>query len=273
MTVGPSDEVCVHLTYPLSMQKLETTTKILGENNYERQFRFVFSSEQVKLMGDNFETRLVQRMDDTMSMKKTDSQGYTAYVVSFSGASLDELSKKTSQFLDGTVSENSETFSSVLQGGKITRKTLKVKAYEYEDTIDFQTFLGSASIEQGILYSIEYPKGYTAVLSEGSYDDVREEKNILKCTTKDRVVHVISRGEASNIAGLTQLILWWGSLGLLLISLAMNIRHIVGYIRYKEKYLLKADLFEGKNLWFMTIGIIAVVVFVFTTFRLLFKIY
>lgn len=273
MIVGPSDEVRVHLTYPVEMQKLEVTTKIMNEDEYKRDFRFVFSSSQEKLVGKNFKNRLSERMDENMSMKVTESEGYVFYTVSFFGKSLEEISRETTRFLEGSLSEDIDTYSSVITGGKSKKETLKTKSYVYEDTIDFETFLGSASIEEGITYCMEYPQGYSAVLVEGSYDNVREEKNILKCTTKDAIVHVKSCGETSNIAGLTQLILWWLSLGLTLISFVLNIRHIVGYMRHKEKYLLKVDLFKGKNQIFMTVGIISLVVFVFTTLRLVLRIY
>ena len=120
---------------------------------------------------------------------------------------------------------------------------------------------------------MEYPKGYTATLEDGAYRNVREENNEVQCTTKETVIYVRSRGEAVNMAGMTQWILWWGSLILSALSIILNLRHIVGYIRKKEKYLQEVDLFKGKNLIFMTIGVIALVVFVFTTFRMVFRIF
>lgn len=273
MTLSPSDEVHVSLSYAIEMQKLEVHTKIINDTSYERSFQFVFNTEQAKLVGENFENRLNGRMDEDMSLKVTDSQGYKSYNVSFTSDSLEELSKKTTQFLDGSVNEDSENFTSVISGGKTDKKTLKTHSYVYEDIIDFEVFLGGASLNEGIIYTIEYPRGYTASLEEGAYSNVREENNAVKCTTKDNVIRVKSRGETSNMAGMTQLITWWISLALTVITLVINLRHIVGYLRKKEKYLLKVDLFKGANLLFMTIGIVALVVFVFTTFRLIFRIY
>ena len=273
MTVSPSDEVRVRLTYGVVMEKLEVHTKIINDRSYERRFHFVFNTNQASLIGETFENRLNGRIDESMDLKITDSQGYKSYDVSFAGNSLEDLSKKTTQFLDGSVSEDAGTFTSVISGGKMGKKTLKTKSYVYEDRIDFDTFLGSASLKEGILYCMEYPRGYTARLEEASCSNVREENNELNCTTKDRVITVKSRGEAFNIAGMTQLILWWGSLGMTLITFVINLRHIVGYLRKKEKYFLTVDLFKGANLVFMTIGLVALVVFVFTTFRLLFRIY
>ena len=273
MTVSPSDKVHVNLTYAVEMYKLEVYTKIINAKSYERSFKFVFSNNQAKLIGANFENRLNGRMDDDMVLKKTESQGYTSYTVSFTAKDLSSLSRKTTQFLDGTVSEDESTFSSSIFGGKEKTKSLLSTAYVFEDYLDFETFLGSASLREGIVYHMEYPKGYTATLEDGAYRNVREENNEVQCTTKETVVYVRSRGEAVNMAGMTQWILWWGSLILSALSIILNLRHIVGYIRKKEKYLQEVDLFKGKNLIFMTIGVIALVVFVFTTFRMVFRIF
>ena len=72
---------------------------------------------------------------------------------------------------------------------------------------------------------------------------------------------------------MTQLALWWSSLVVMIISLIMNIRHIAGYIRYREKYLLKTELFHGKNLFLMTVCVVALTVFLFITLRLILRVY
>ena len=273
MIVGPSDETRINLTYAVEMHKLEAYTKIISETSYERSFKFVFSSSQAKLVGENFEGRLNGRMDSDMTLKKTDSQGYTSYTVSFSAKDLETLSKKTTQFLDGTVSEDESTFSSVITGGKTNKKTLKAITYVYEDRLDFENFLGSAALSEGIVYHMEYPRGYKATLEEGAYRNIREENNEVQCTSKETVIYVKSRGETTNLAGMTQWILWWGSLIVAGFSLVINLKHIVGYLIKKETYLQEVDLFKGANLIFMTIGVIALAVFAFTTFRMVFRIF
>ncbi len=273
LTVGPSDEVRIRLNYAVEMQKIDVHTKIVNERLFERSFHFVFNTAQAALVGDTFEERLTGRMDDAMTLKVTDSQGYKSYTVSFQAKSLEELSKKTTQFLDGTVSDDASTFTSVISGGKESKKTLTSKTYIYEDCINFEIFMGSARLNEGIHYSMEFPRGYTAVFESGACSNVREENNEVKCTAKDKVVTVTTCGSSSNMVGLTQLILWGGSLVLTVFSLFFNVRHIVGYLRKKEKYLNQVDLFKGSNIVFMTIGIIALVVFVFTTFRMIFRIY
>ena len=273
MTVGPSDEVHVGLTYAIDIQHFEVYTKIMNDTSYERSLSFAFDEQQAELIGENFEKRLRGRMDDDMTLDISDTSTSKNYKVTFESSSLEELSMKTTRFLDGTVDEESENYTSVITGGKSEKKRLKTRSYVYTDQIDLQRFLGSATVREDIVYRIEYPKGYTAAFDDGGHADMVEEDNVLSCTTRDSIIIVKSRGETVNGAGITQLILWWGSLVLTILSLILNIRHIAGYMRHKEKYLLKTDLFHGKNLVFMTVNVVAVVVFVFTTLRLILRIY
>jgi hypothetical protein len=210
-------------------------------------------------------------MDTGMTLSKEASGSAMVYTVHISADSPEELSLKTTQFLDGSADE--EALTSVLTGGKSDKKQLRIKTCAYEDHINLEKFLGSAVVKDGITYRIEYPKGYTAAFEESIYSDMVTEKNILTCTTRDNVINVKSRGEATNVAGVTQIVLWWLSLLLTLVSLVLNIRHIGGYIKYRQKYLLKTDLFHGKNQIFLTIGVVALTVFVFTSFRLILHVY
>lgn len=269
--VGPSDEVQIHLTYAIDIKEIEVNTKISAENTLSRDLIFKFNSEKAELNGENFESKLRARMDENMTLNVSEEGDVTSYTVNISGSSTEELSRATTEFLDGSVNE--EALTSVLTGGKSDKKKLKIKSCSYEDRIDLERFLGSASVEDGITYRMEYPKGYTVAFEDGSYRDMVVENNVLTCKTKDQILVVKSRGEAVNMAGIPQLILWWGSLILTILSLVLNIRHIAGYIRYREKYLLKTDLFHGKNLLLMTVGVVAATVFLFTTLRLILKIY
>lgn len=273
MTVGPSDEVYVGLTYAVDIQKLEIDTKIINDSSYVRTFKFSFDSEQADLVGENFEKRLRARMDEDMVLNLSDSDSSSIYSVQMTGTTLNELSMKTSHFLDGSVNEDAESFTSVITGGKSDKKQIKTCTYVYEDTINLERFLGSATVSEDIVYHIEYPKGYAASFDETGYGNMDARKNSLTCTTRNPIIIVRSRGETTNIVGITQLLLWWASMLLTVLSLLLNIRHIAGYLRRREKYLLKVDLFKGKRLAILTIGIVAFTVFLFTTFRLIFRIY
>lgn len=270
-TVGPSDEIQIHLTYAIDIKEVEVNTKISRGNSLDRSLSFKFDSEKAELTGENFESKLRSRMDENMTLDVTDEDKVRTYTVNIHGNSPEELSLQTTKFLDGSVNE--EGLTSVLTGGKSDKKQLKIKSYIYEDRIDLGRFLGSASVEDGITYRMQYPEGYAAAFEEGSYRDMVVENNVLTCNTKDQILVVKSRGETTNITGITQIILWWISLILFILALILNMKHIAGYMRYKEKYLLKTDLFHGRNLFLMTAGVVALTVFLFTTLRLILRVY
>lgn len=272
MNVGPSDKVQVSLTYAVDIQKIRIATKVGTGNLMERELSFIFSSDQAELVGENFEERLRSRMSEDMVLNQTESENETTYTVRIEAESPEELSRKTSLFLDGSVNEDAEEYTSLLTGGQMKKK-LKTKTLAFEDRINLEGFLGSASVNEKIEYSIEYPKGYAVSFEENGHSDMITENNVLTCTTKDSIIIVKSKGEITNYSGITQLLLWWISLIAAILSFVMNLRHIAGYIRHREKYLMKADLFKGKNIVFMTIGVVALVVWVFTSFRLILRIY
>ena len=272
MNVGPSDKVQVSLTYAVDIQKIRIATKVGTGNLLERELSFIFSSDQAELVGENFEERLRSRMSEDMVLNRTESENETIYSVRIEAENAEELSRKTSLFLDGSINEDTEEYTSLLTGGQMKKK-LKTKTLAFEDRINLEGFLGSASVNEKIEYSIEYPKGYAVSFEENGHSDMITENNILTCTTKDSIIIVKSKGEITNYSGITQLFLWWISLIAAILSFVINLRHIAGYIRHREKYLMKADLFKGKNIIFMTIGVVALVVWVFTSFRFILRIY
>lgn len=271
MTVGPSDKVQISLTYAIDIQKIEIGTNVNSETALERTLSFFFDAEQATLTGENFESKLRARMDEGMTLETGETNGMKVYTVRIHADSPDDLSLKTTKFLDG--SANEEGLTSILAGGKSRKKQLKIRFYAYEDHINLEKFLGSAVVSDGIVYRMEYPKGYVAAFEEGGHADMVTEGNTLTCTTRDSIINVQSRGETTNVAGVTQLVLWWVSLILTFATLVLNLKHIAGYIRYREKYLLKTDLFHGRNQILLTIGIVSLTVFVFTSLRLIFRVY
>ena len=272
MNVGPSDKVQVSLTYAVDIQKIRIGTKVGTGNLLERELSFMFSPDQAELVGENFEERLRSRMSEDMVLNRTESENETIYSVRIEAENAEELSRKTSLFLDGSINEDMDEYTSLLTGGQMKKK-LKTKTLAFEDRINLEGFLGSASVNEKIEYSIEYPKGYAVSFEENGHSDMITENNDLTCTTKDSIIIVKSKGEITNYSGITQLVLWWISLIAAILSFVINLRHIAGFIRHREKYLMKADLFKGKNMIFMTIGVVALVVWVFTSFRLILRIY
>lgn len=271
MNVGPSDKVQISLTYAIDIQKIEIGTNVNSETALERTLSFFFDVEQAALTGENFESKLRARMDEGMTLESGETDGMKVYTVRIQADSPEDLSLKTTKFLDG--SANEEELTSILTGGKSSKKQLKIRSYTYEDHIDLEKFLGSAVVSDGIVYRMEYPKGYVAAFEEGGHADMVTEGNRLTCTTRDPVINVQSRGETTNVAGVTQLLLWWVSLILTFVTLILNLKHIAGYIRYREKYLLKTDLFHGKNQILLTLGVVSLTIFVFTSLRLIFRVY
>lgn len=271
MNVGPSDKVQISLTYAIDIQKIEIGTNVNSETALERTLSFFFDVEQAALTGENFESKLRARMDEGMTLESGETDGMKVYTVRIQADSPEDLSLKTTKFLDG--SANEEELTSILTGGKSSKKQLKIRSYTYEDHINLEKFLGSAVVSDGIVYRMEYPKGYVAAFEEGGHADMVTEGNRLTCTTRDPVINVQSRGETTNVAGVTQLLLWWVSLILTFVTLVLNLKHIAGYIRYREKYLLKTDLFHGKNQILLTLGVVSLTVFVFTSLRLIFRVY
>lgn len=271
MTVGPSDQVRISLSYAIDIQKIEAYTKITSDTSLDRSMTFKFDSEKAALMGETFENKLRARMDEDMTLDVTDEEVVTSYTVNIHGKSVEELSLKTTKFLDG--SANEENLTSMISGGKSKRKMLRTKSYIFEDRINFQQFLGSAAVDEGISYQIDYPSGYTAAFENGSYTDMVTSGNTLTCTTKDQILVVSSNGATANVSGVSQLIIWWASLILTIFSLVMNLKHIAGYIRHRQKYLLKTDLSHGRNQIFLTMGTVALVVFLFTSLRMIFRVY
>ena len=271
VTAAPSDKVQIGLTYAIDIQKIEIYTKISSDTILERTLSFYFDSEQAALTGENFESKLRARMDEDMTLETAENGGMTVYTVHIPAESTEALSLKTTKFLDGSADE--EELTSILAGGKSKKKQLRIKTYSYEDHISLEKFLGSAVVSDGIVYRMEYPMGYTTAFDEGGHADMVVEDNVLTCTTRDAIINVKSRGETTNVAGVTQLALWWLSLIVTVVTLVLNVKHIAGYIRYREKYLLKTDIFHGRNLILMTVGVVALTAFIFTTLRLIFRVY
>ena len=176
-------------------------------------------------------------MDEGMTLESGETDGMKVYTVRIQADSPEDLSLKTTKFLDG--SANEEELTSILTGGKSSKKQLKIRSYT-----DLEKFLGSAVVSDGIVYRMEYPKGYVAAFEEGGHADMVTEGNRLTCTTRDPVINVQSRGETTNVAGVTQLLLWWVSLILTFVTLILNLKHIV-----------------------------SLTIFVFTSLRLIFRVY
>ena len=270
MKVGPSDEIRLSLSYAVDLTETEVYTKIINDSKIERDIIFKFDKDKSKLIGENFKNKLNSRMSETMKLEVKENSDRTSYIVHIPVGTPEEVSKMTTEFLDGA---SDTEMTNILKGGKVAKKQLKVKAYEFEDTIDFQYFLGKAAIDQGIKYQIEYPKGYSVQLNDAEHTNTKIVGNTLSCETKNKMLTVKTRGETANVSGMTQLVIWWISLILSIVSIFLNFKRIMALIKHGKAAFADEQIFEKCSVLFMTIGIISLTVFLFTSIRLLFRIY
>ena len=270
IVVGPSDRVQVEMSYSIDIRQIQAETIINGDNSLERNLIFSLGASEAEIVGDSFSTKVQGRISDGMSFETEEQDEQVLYKVHITAQSPEELSTLTTRFLNGGDTENQ---TSILTGGREERHRLRTISYAYEDTINLEGFLGGAVSEEGITYRITYPRQYTAALTEGTFTDVQADGNVLSLTTLNPVLTVKSEASAANIVGITQIILWWASLVLMLIGLVLNLRHIVGLWKEKEAYLGRVDLFTKKNMAGMTVCVVAVVIFVITSLRMIFRIY
>lgn len=269
-SVGPSDKVQISLSYAVDMKSIAVETEIINDEEIKRTITFSYDRSNAKLSGDNFKEKLASRMDDAMTLNVVKSDNGIDYVVSYSAADVNEMSERTTAFLDSSVTE--DKLSSKISGGKGEKK-LRTKEYTYDDCLNFQWFLGNVNVAKGITYKMIYPKGFKAEFNGSSYSNMTTEKNMVSCTTKDKNIEVKSKGTTVNVTGLIQIVLLILSALITVIMMSFNFKHIIGYIRSGKEYLMENDMFKGKNILTMSAGIIALVVLIFTLIRMIFKVY
>ena len=111
MTVGPSDKVQISLTYAIDIQKIEIGTNVNSETALERTLSFFFDAEQATLTGENFESKLRARMDEGMTLETGETNGMKVYTVRIQADSPEDLSLKTTKFLDGSANEEAVSYT------------------------------------------------------------------------------------------------------------------------------------------------------------------
>lgn len=270
IVVGPSDRVQVEMSYSIDIHHIDVETVITGGNTLERNLTFSLGSEEADIVGTSFSTKIQGRLSDGMVFETAEQDGQVLYKVNITAQSAEELSERTTRFLNGG---DRDDHVSTITGGRDGRHRLRTIRLSYEDTVDLAGFLGGAVSKEGITYRIVYPKKYTAALTEGTFTDVLAEGNVLSCTTLNPVLTVKSEASAVNTVGIIQVVLWWISLIFMIFGLLFNLRHIVGLLKEKEAYLGRVDMFTKKHIISMTICITAMIFFVVTTGRILFGIY
>ncbi len=270
VTVAPSDQITLSLGYSVDIDKVEVDTVMNNERDFVRNLIFTLTSEQNSIIGEQFEERIQERIQDNITYEKTTSGSNTIYTVTLTADSAENLSELTCIFLDG----NDSMSNSSLTGGQSQENRLNRIRYEYTDKIDLSIFLSGSQSTKGLYYRFQYPKNFTGHFVENSnYEDVLEDDNVLTCVTHNKVIEVRSYGEKANVMGILQRVLLLLSLAGMLIVFLFNLGAILRCVKKRSFDPEEFGLFTSRGYIFVTIFAVCAVVFVISAIRLLFGVY
>ena len=272
IVTSASEEITVQLGTDINLTSISVSTIVHNEKNLERTFEFCLADDMDALAGTNLLNLIKERVNNFMTYERQENglDKTVLYRVTIKATSAELLAKLTCGFLDG----NDVSGRSQMNGGMNERNTLKQIQMQYSDKIDFSQFLGGSDVTNGILYSFEYPKNYTASLTDSDeYENVSTEHNQFSFITRNKSIVVTSYAQKVNIRGIIQQILWYVSFAVILVLILFNIPTAIKCIRRKRVDLQEIGLFTKKGYVFTTIAAVCVVVFVITSIRLIFRIY
>lgn len=267
-----SDELTLQLGTDINLTSITVNTTVHSEKNIERTFEFCLPKDMDDLAGTNLMNLIKQRVNNYMTYeRKEDGLNKTVlYKVTIQASSAELLAKLTCGFLDG----NDVSGRSEMSGGMNEQNTLQKIRMNYTDKIDFSQFLGGSEVTEGILYTFEYPYGYTASMTDADeYENVNTERNTFSFITRNKSIVIDSYAEKVNAMGIIQQILWYVTVAVMLILILLNIPTAIRCIRHKRIDPDEIGLFTKKGYVVITIAAVTVVVFVITSIRLIFRIY
>lgn len=269
--VSPADEITLTLGFVVNMEEIDVSTVVTNEIDITRTITFTLTSEQVSIIGESLEEEIKSKLTDNITYEKEERSNKTQYVVTIKGSSADDITAKTTAFLDKS---NDEEPSSVLSGGKVEKKDINKVVFEYSDKINFMNFLSGAKIDKGIYYQLTYPQGFKAAFTNAeSYEDVVEENNVLSCVTYNKVIDISSTAWRTNYVGIVQRFLLIVSfLGMIVIVL-LNLGMITRILKTKSIDSEAEALFSRKGYAMLTGLVLCAVLFVISLIRIIFKIY
>lgn len=269
--VSPSDVVTLSLGFSVPVNKIDVKTEVKSLKDIERSIIFSLDDAEETLVGDSFEQKIRERMTDDMIFEKT--KGTTSdYTVRFTGLSVEEISQKTSSFLNSF--NEDETPASALTGGAVKDHGVREIVYEFSDSIDFSHFLNGAQVTKGISYTIVYPKKFAGEFTNSSnYENIVREGNALNCLTYNKVITITTKGIKTNTTGMVLQIFWIVSLIGIIVVIVLNNKLIFGWIRERHVNLLDDRLFGKRGYRMVTLALLACIIFVVTSVRLILKIY
>jgi len=269
--VSPADEITLSLGFNVDVERIDVNTEVRNEIDITRTITFTLTDEQVSIIGESLEEEIKSKLTDGITYKKEEKNNKTQYMITIMGTSDDDITTKTTAFLDNSSIEEP---SSVLRGGKVEKKDVKKIVFEYSDKVNFMNFLSGAKSIKGIYYQFIYPQGYTASFVDAdNYEEVIEENNVLSCVTYNKVIDINSTAWRTNYVGLVQRSLCIASLLGMAILAILNIGTITSIIKTKSMDNVPQELFSKKGYIILSIFLLCAVLFTISLIRIIFKIY
>lgn len=270
VTMNPSDEVTIGFGTDISLEKIDVRTKVYNDHKLERNISFYLLKDKDELIGANFTEKLGAHTNENISFEKEDDNDTVTYHVTITAKSAEEMSKLTAMFLNGSKSAQDISMS----GGINEKNSLHKIRYAYSDMIDFSAFLGGSDVTDGIVYTFEYPGGYTAAFEDASaYEEVSQNGNILTCKTFNKTVSVKTTAQKANAEGYILQILWYLSLVGILLSILFSLPNLIRCAKARCFLGEELELYTKKGYIIVTVFAVSVVVFIIASVRLVFGVY
>lgn len=280
MTLDSSDTVAVTMGFAVDIERVAVDTVINGETNLDRTFTFRLSKDADSLIGKSISERLngVKQKWNEKGAVETGSDAFIStkqYYITLHASSAQELTDMTIAVLGGEETpENSSEAANRFTGGLEKNESPWKLHFTVEDSLNLSEFLRGSNITTGILYSLTYPKRYTASFTENdSYEDAVAEDEKISCSTNNKIMVVKSTAETYNIEGIAVFAIWCLTIVIMFVIAVIYIDHIVHFLNTKTLDVEGEKLFKGRSLAVLTTFFIAAVCFIVMTIRLIFKVY
>ena len=282
MTVASSDEIVTVLGFAVDIEEVNIVTNVHSDTNIERTIEFKLSSEADALIGSSIQDRLDEAAvrwpdEGKMTVDKQVVISNVSYSILMSAKSPEELTEMTLDVLgksSGDESGSEELTDSMFSGGTEKHRNPWNIRCSFEDTLNLSMFLKGSQISKGIHYKLTYPGRFHAAFSENNmFEDAAVDGAAVTCSTYNKVLTVKSTAERANIQGIVIFVIWIVSILCILVLVLLNLSHIISLAANKKLDIPGQELFRGRHLKMLTIGVVAIVCFVIMTIRLVFKIY
>ena len=270
VVMNPSDEVTAGFGTDISLEKIDAYTKVYNDHKLERKISFYLSSDKDALIGANFTEKLNEHTNENISFEKTEGDDTAVYDVTIQAKSPKEMSSLTALFLNGTESVQDISMS----GGINEKNSLHKIRFAYNDMIDFSSFLGGSDVTDGIVYTFEYPGGYTASFEDASaYEEVSQNGNRLSCKTFNKTVSVKTTAEKANVEGYLLQVFWYLSLVGILLSMLFSLPNLIRCAKARHFSGEELEIYTKKGYIIVTIFAVSIVIFAIASVRLIFGVY